>query len=138
MAASYKDVPKAITESMVIIAAADGHIHKKEQVLILKSVEEVWSPGYGSMKSAVVGAFRDVKLANDFGMNISKLMEKHATVLSKVFTAKEKKYFLDQMEALMRIDQDLSRKEFDLYKICREHIRPDMGLMGALKSLFGK
>ena len=134
----HKKVSKAITESMVMVAAADGQIHKKEQVLILTSLKEIWSPGYGGLKSAVVAAFRDVKLAHDFGMNIKKLMETHATLLAKIFTGKEKKYFLDRMEALMRVDDDLNRKELDLYKICRTHIRPDMGLMGALKSLLGK
>lgn len=136
--APHKEVSRAMAESMVMIAAADGQIHKQEQILMLKALKELWSPGLGSLKCAVVAAFRDVKLANDFGMDIRKMMQKHATLMSKIFTGKEKKYFLDQMERLMRADDDLDKREVALYTLCREYIRPDAGLMGALKSFFGK
>ena len=136
--APHKEVASAMTECMVMIAAADGQIHKEEQVLMLKALKTLWSPGLGSLKCAMVAAFRDVKLAHDFGMDIRKMMQKHATLLSKIFTGKEKKYFLDQMECLMRADGDLERREVALFTLCREYIRPDAGLMGTLKSLFGK
>jgi uncharacterized tellurite resistance protein B-like protein len=135
---AHQEVSKAIVESLILVAAADGTIHKQEQGALLKAVKDIWSPAYGGMKSAVVAGFRDVKLAQDFGMNLPKMMQKYATLLSKVFTAKEKKFFLDQMEAIARADGDMSPKEISLYKLCREHIKPDGGLMGALKSIFKK
>lgn len=97
---AYKETAMAIAESMIMIVAVDKKIHVKEQRIMLQALKEVWLPGYGGIKLAVGSAFREIKMAQDFGLDLKKKMLKNAILLSKIFTNKEKKVFVDKMTQL--------------------------------------
>jgi len=139
---AYKGVAKAIAESMVMIVAADEKIHVKEQKLLLQALKAVWLPGYGGIKPAVGSAFREVKLAQDFGLDLKKKMLQHAILLSKIFSNKEKKVFVDKMAQLISADGDMGKREVALFAIFNKNIQQEKGFLSSvqttLKSLIGK
>jgi uncharacterized tellurite resistance protein B-like protein len=129
-----KDVPKALAESLVIIAAADGRIHANEQKVLMESLKGIWIPGYGGMKPALGGAFREVKIAKDFGMDLKKKLKSHANLLSRVLTAREKKYFVDTMAKLAQADGEADRTELELYYIFKENVNQDPGFISSVQT----
>ncbi len=135
---AYTGVAKAITESMVMIIAADKKIHVKEQKILMEALKAVWLPGYGGIKPAVGSAFREVKLAQDFGLDLKKKMLQHAILLSKVFTNKEKKVFTAKMTQLISADGQMDKNEVALFSIFAKNMQQDKGFIRTLKSLIGK
>jgi hypothetical protein len=134
---TYRQVALTLAESLVLIAAADGRIHTQEHILLLKALEEVWLPSYGSLKSAVVTAFRNAKLARDFGLDFGRKMRTHAELLSKIFAEKEKTLFMQRAMEMMHADGSPDSAEIRLYNILDEHLKPSAGFMSSLKSAFG-
>lgn len=134
---AYREVASALAESLVLLAAVDGRIHKKEQAVLSQALEEVWRPGYGSRKSAVMGAFHEVKLARDFGLDINQKVCRHALLLSKIFSEQEKAIFMRRMMELVHADGEADREEVRLYNLFDEHLKPPAGFMSSLKSVFG-
>jgi len=139
---SPKDIAKALAESLVIVAAADGKIHSNEQKILFEALKGIWTPSYGGLKPAVGSAFREVKTAKDFGIDLKKKIKTHADLLSRVLTAKEKKYFADTITRLAQADGEADRAEMELYYIFKESVNKDPGFVSsfqnALTSLFRK
>ncbi len=139
---AYTGVAKAIAESMVMIVAVDEKIHVKEQKILLQALKDVWLPGYGSIKPAVGSAFREIKLAQDFGLDLRKKMLQHAILLSKVFSNKEKKIFIDNMSQLINADGNIDKNEVALFSIFQKNMHHEKGFLSSvqtsLKSLFAK
>ncbi len=139
---AYQGVAKAIAESMVMIVAVDEKIHVKEQKILMQALKEVWLPGYGGIKPAVGSAFREIKLAQDFGLDLKKKMLHNAILLSKVFSNKEKKIFVDKMTQLVSADGTMDKNEVVLFSIFAKHIQQDKGFFSSvqnrLKSLISK
>ena len=131
---SPKDVTKALAESLVIIAAADGQIHSNEQKILLEALKGIWSPSYGGIKPAVGSAFREVKIAKDFGIDLKKKIKTHATLLSRVLTTREKKYFVDTMARLAQADGEADRAEMELYYIFKESVNQDPGFISSFQN----
>lgn len=133
----YKEVAKAITETLVLIATADGRVHEREQKILITTLKEIWNPSYGSIKCAMVSAFREAKMARDFELNVEKVTQTHAILLSKIFTRKEKEYFLRRITLLVEADRVENRNELKLFSIVRLNIKPGGGFLGSLKSSLG-
>ncbi len=132
---SYKDVPKALAESLVIIAAADNQIHSNEQKILMEALEGIWVQSYGGIKPALGSAFREVKTAKDFGIDLKKKkIGAHARLLSRVLTAKEKKYFVDRMARLAQADGEADRNEMELYNIFKEAVNQDPGFISSFQT----
>lgn len=139
---SPKEIAKALAESLVIVAAADGRIHSNEQKVLLEALKGIWTPSYGGIKSAVGSAFREVKTAKDFGLDLKKKIKTHASLLSCVLTTKEKNYFADAMTRLAQADGETDRAEMELYYIFKESVDQDPGFFcsfqNTLTSIFKK
>ncbi len=131
---SNKNVPKALAESLAIIAAADGQIHSNEQKILIEALEGIWVPGYGGIKPAIGSAFREIKIARDFGLDLKKKIKSHANLLSRVLTAKEKKYFVDNMARLAQADGEADRAEKSLYYIFKENVNQDPGFVSSFQT----
>ena len=131
---SYKDVPKALAESLVIIAAADDQIHSNEQKVLMEALKGIWVQSYGGIKPAIGGAFREVKIAKDFGMDLKKKIKAHARLLSRVLSAKEKKYFVDRMASLTQADGEADRNEMELYNLFKEGVNQDPGFISSFQT----
>ncbi len=129
-----KEVPCALAESLVIIAAADGKIHSNEQKILMESLKGIWAPSYGGLKPALGSAFREIKIARDFGINIKNRMKKHALLLSRVLTAKEKKYIVDEMARLVQADGEADRAEMELYTLFKENVNQDPGFISSFQT----
>lgn len=133
----YRQVALALAESLVIVAAVDGRIHTGEQTVMRQALAEVWLPGYGSQKAAMVGAFHEAKLARDFDIDPAKKMCRHAKLLSNVFSEREKALFMRRMMELIHADGDAGREEVRLYNLFDEHLKPPAGIVSSLKAAFG-
>jgi len=131
---SSQTAPKALAESLVIVAAADGQIHSNEQKVLLEALKEIWSPSYGSLKPAVGSAFREIKIAKDFGIDLKKKIKAHASLLSRVLTAREKKYIVDTMARLAQADGAADRAEMDLYYAFKENVNQDPGFISSVQT----
>jgi len=133
-AKDYRQVADAIAESLVIMAAADQKIHVAEKKRLISAIKSVWTTNYGSIKVAMMTALREVKLAQDFDMDLESRLKKHALFLSKLFSDKEKNSFLGQVEYLMRADGAVTRDEYDLFMILKKNLIAPPGFFGSLKT----
>ncbi len=136
--ATGKDFGNIIAETLVMMAAADGQVLKKEQQMVASALKDIWDPGYGGMKSALVHAFTEIKLATDFGMNLQKKIESHALTISRVFSNREKVILINKMDEIMRVDGESEQSEVALFLIFKKNVTRDAGLMSTLKGMFGK
>lgn len=133
-ARAYREVATIIAESFVIIAAADRRIHAEEKKRLASAMKTVWNANYGSIKTALLGAFQEVKLAQDFDMDLKSRLKKNAAFLSKIFSDKEKNSFLGQIEYLMRADGSVAKEEYDCYMLLKKNMNPPAGFLGSLKT----
>ena len=137
----YREIATVIAESIVIIAAADRKIHTEEKKLLVTTLKSVWISGYGPIKAALLVAFREVKLAQDFDMDLKVRLKKHALLMSKIFSDREKNSFLTNVEYMMRVDGEVAREEYDMFMILKNNLNPPAGFLGSLKtalSVFSK
>ena len=131
---SYKDVPKALAESLVILAAADGKIHSSEQKILIESLKGIWNSSYGGIKPAIGSAYREIKVARDFGMDLKKKLKNHALLLSRVLTAKEKKYIVDTISRMIQSDGETDRTEMELYTLFKENVNQEPGFISSFQT----
>jgi len=67
-------------------------------------------------------------------MDLKKKIKNHADLLSRVLTAREKKYFVDRMARLAQADGEADRAEMDLYYIFKEGVNQDPGFISSVQN----